>query len=216
VVVHCLADHATPPCFIIVSSRFIVIVVIAGLRRVTSLVFGFISVSAEDSSSQTENVSSHHLPRAHSTIAAAAAAIQRRHIVRIRVRSTPGPLSISMADYFPVSRAFLPHRGRQTERATLAPHTCTYRARIKLISSLPDEIRRTGHEFVIQGKGSLYHWEPIDVSIIFFATRIATWYYTNESSNSTSCKAFSIVLSSIGVYNSHLWYLFSINPSIKL
>lgn len=51
-------------------------------------------------------------------------------------------LPISMADYFSVSRTLLLLRGREKEREPTEyvisrAHTCTYRAWIKLISSLP-------------------------------------------------------------------------------
>lgn len=144
-----------------------------------------------------ENTFSHLLPRVRSTIATAAAAAS------IVYPTTPyctnssaqqsGPLPISMADYFSASRALLSRWGRQTERAAHLHVSCSDKTNFEP----PDEIRRTGCEFVIQSKGVLYHWEPIDASVIFSATWV-TWRYTNESSNSMSCKALSFVLSPIG------------------
>lgn len=65
-----------------------------------------------------------------------------------------GPLPISMADYFSVSRALLPRRGRQTERAARSAHlhvSCADKTNFEP----PDEIRRTGREFVIRQRGVL-------------------------------------------------------------
>lgn len=60
-----------------------------------------------------------------------------------------GPPPISMADYFSVSRALLSRRGRQTERAARFAHlhvSCADKTNFEP----PDEIRRTGREFVIR------------------------------------------------------------------
>lgn len=104
---------------------------------------------ARDSSSQMGNVSSHHLPRTRSTIAAAAAAIQQRHIVRIRVRSTGATVNFHGRLLSSITCPSSPPGETDEACRSRSAHlhvSCADKTNFKP----PDEIRRTGREFVIQ------------------------------------------------------------------
>jgi len=164
------------------------VVVIAGIQRVT---FGFISVSRGDNSSQTKNVSSHLLPRARSTIAAAAAAIRRCHIVWIRVRSAGATANFHGRLLFSITCPSSPPGGRQTERAARSAHlhvSCADKTNFEP----PDEIRRTGREFVIRQRGALSLGTYRCVSNLF---RYASYYDSVTLTNhQTVCRAKRFLL----------------------
>lgn len=106
---------------------------------------------------KTESMYNRFLPHAYSNRGYSCSSIA--YLTMLVAYTSPSapcaePLPISMADYFSVSRALLPRSGRKGRRSVpTAPAHLHVSCADKTNFEPPDEIRRTGCEFVIPLKG---------------------------------------------------------------